>query len=578
MLASKEFRLTPDVEKSYLQQNLPIRRQSLVMCPASSYGSGYRRRRCVSNPNQSDVPQQEPKIMTPPSPASKFVEKLRPSKSELPNPKKKSTEGRLKHVFSKLQKKPHPCQPIYTALLSCVAKEFVTRVCTKHDTFTGTEAVNCLLDILRIQDRNVGLLVGRSLGNQALIHHSVKQCRLRDLEHELYQVQKVSVNGVFTLLTDCYSPTCTRKSPCYSISCPRMKRKKSTETCRSSSAHLSRTEPVYAKSRDLWRYSVPLDIVRETDDREKKRQECIYELVYTEQDFNRDLQYLKQFWVQPIQTGDIIPIGSRQDFVTHVFWNLAEIESISSSLSKALTTRQDKHSVIPCIGDIMIAYAKRFDPFVSYGAHQMIGKHRFEREKKTNARFFQFAQTLERRPESRRLELNGYLTKPIARLGRYNLLLASIHQLTAKDHQDYTDLPIAMNLITHFLVQLDHQVGLSENSFHLQQLAKHLLPFKGPNLDLLHANRRLILHGRMKRTKTAGLQLFLFDHYLIICKIKLNNQQLEYYKLYQQVINKYIYSIQFLSTISMSPYPIQIRCVLSTLKTPPLKNPLWFCL
>lgn len=28
-------------------------------------------------------------------------------------------------------------------------------------------------------------------------------------------------NGVFTLLTDCYSPTCTRDKLCYSITCPR---------------------------------------------------------------------------------------------------------------------------------------------------------------------------------------------------------------------------------------------------------------------------------------------------------------------------------------------------------------------
>lgn len=27
--------------------------------------------------------------------------------------------------------------------------------------------------------------------------------------------------GVFTLLTDCYSPTCSRDSLCYSINCPR---------------------------------------------------------------------------------------------------------------------------------------------------------------------------------------------------------------------------------------------------------------------------------------------------------------------------------------------------------------------
>lgn len=28
-------------------------------------------------------------------------------------------------------------------------------------------------------------------------------------------------SGVFTLLTDCYSPTCSRDQLCYSIACPR---------------------------------------------------------------------------------------------------------------------------------------------------------------------------------------------------------------------------------------------------------------------------------------------------------------------------------------------------------------------
>lgn len=38
----------------------------------------------------------------------------------------------------------------------------------------------------------------------------------------------------------------------------------------------------------------------------------------------------------------------------------------------------------------------------------------------------------------------------------------------------------------------------------------------------------------MKRTKSTSLQLFLFDNYLVVCKVKFV-QQLEYYKLYQKV-------------------------------------------
>lgn len=82
-------------------------------------------------------------------------ELLRPSKSEVTfsQKKKKPTENRLKHVFSRLQKKPalFNDQPVYTALLSCVSKEFSKRISLKpiavkdgieyHNTFTGSEAV-----------------------------------------------------------------------------------------------------------------------------------------------------------------------------------------------------------------------------------------------------------------------------------------------------------------------------------------------------------------------------------------------------------------------------------------------------
>ncbi|EIE84070.1 hypothetical protein RO3G_08775 [Rhizopus delemar RA 99-880] len=524
--AYRKSMLTPDIENSYRKQNLPIRRQSLQVFQKDyiikkiptqpeekEKKQQHERRRCVSNPNL---------LLTVAS--SKQQE-------EQEQPAKQSTA----HKF--------------VALLSCVSKEFSKRISLKpiavkdgieyHNTFTGSEAVDCLLNILKIRDRNFGLLIGRALENQNFIHHVTYDCRLRDLDNEFYQLDlengdNSSVNSVFTILTDCYSPTCTRKNPCYSNSCPRMKRKNNTETCNSSTAHLSRKDQEYLKDRVLWRYSVPLDIVMETNDKEKKRQECIYELVYTEQDFTRDLQYIKEFWIQPIQSSDIVPLERRQEFITNVFWNLTEIEKISSSLSKALTTRQDKHSVIPCIGDIMISHVKNFDPFVTYGAHQMIGKHTFEMEKKMNPRFQQFVMNLERRPESRRLELNGYLTKPTSRLGRYNLLLNSIHQVTPKDHKDYKDIPIAMDLITQFLVQLNHQVGLSDNTFHLQQLSNRILPFKGPELELLNPKRQLVMRGKMKRTKSTSLQLFLFDNYLVVCKVKFV-QQLEYYKLYQKI-------------------------------------------
>lgn len=185
--------------------------------------------------------------------------------------------------------------------------------------------------------------------------------------------------------------------------------------------------------------------------------------------------------------NDIIPIDRRHQFITDVFWNLADIERISMALSRDLTSRQDKHSVIPSIGDILLEHVQGFEPFVIYGAHQIVGKHKYELEKRKNVKFLQFAQTLERQPESRRLDLNGYLTKPTSRLGRYNLLLTTIHHLTPKDHQDYVNIPKVIDVITDFMVQLNKQVGLSDNSFHLELISSRITVNKGTIVSLPYA-------------------------------------------------------------------------------------------
>ena len=96
--------------------------------------------------------------------------------------------------------------------------------------------------IIKTTDRNLALLLGRALDAQKFFHDVTYDHRLRDSLNELYQFHRMPSimasdtfdeasneaeaqeadlpNGVFTLLTDCYSPTCTRENVCYSITCP----------------------------------------------------------------------------------------------------------------------------------------------------------------------------------------------------------------------------------------------------------------------------------------------------------------------------------------------------------------------
>lgn len=99
-------------------------------------------------------------------------------------------------------------------------------------------------------------------------------------------------NGVFTLLTDCYSPTCSRDQLCYSARCPRrqeqQKRQKGHHREGSNSYLITQQEE------RLWINTVPKSVLESLDKNEIKRQENIFELMYTEKDFVDDLTYLRE--------------------------------------------------------------------------------------------------------------------------------------------------------------------------------------------------------------------------------------------------------------------------------------------
>ena len=64
-------------------------------------------------------------------------------------------------------------------------------------------------------------------------------------------------------------------------------------------------------------------------------------------------------------------------------------------------------------------------------------------------------QETERRPDSRKLELNAYLTKPTTRLARYPLLLEAVLKQTPDESSDKHDIPKVVTLVREFLAEVN---------------------------------------------------------------------------------------------------------------------------
>ncbi len=213
----------------------------------------------------------------------------------------------------------------------------------------------------------------------------------------------------------------------------------------------------------LWAESVSKEVLASVSEQERKRQELINEVIATERDFVRDLEYLRDQWIKPLRTKEIVAADRREDVVTQVFWNMLEIHAVNSKMCELLMKRQKQQAVVDSISDIFLEYVPKFAPFVKYGAHQLYGKYEFEKEKASNPAFAKFVDETERRPESRKLELNGYLTKPTTRLARYPLLLEQVTKYTSDDNPDKLALPKVIKMIKEFLSKVNTETGKSEN-------------------------------------------------------------------------------------------------------------------
>ncbi|KAI3618403.1 hypothetical protein CBS9595_002766 [Malassezia furfur] len=350
--------------------------------------------------------------------------------------------------------------------------------------------------------------------------------------------------GVFTLLTPCYSPTCTRSRPCYSIACPRHLESQGasgphTPAAAEQAAHAEGGVDITSQ---LWAESVPREVYDLVPARERKRQEVIFEVIATERAYVHDLEYVRDYWIQPLRTQHIIARPQRAEFVQVLFQNLEEILGVNQRIAELLTRRQKQRAVVECIGDIYAEMVEQFVPYVTYGANQMHARLRLESEKAVNPFFALFVADTERKAASRKLELNGYLTKPTTRLARYPLLFEQVLKYTDDDSPDKVLLPVAIQKIKALLSRVNDETGRNANRLQISQLSDRLVFKPGETVDLRlrDENRELVFKGTLKKrsgtqSDNADIHVYLFDHALLMVKHKVVHKN-ELEKVYRKPI------------------------------------------
>ncbi|KAG2200207.1 hypothetical protein INT47_009845, partial [Mucor saturninus] len=483
---------------------------------------------------------------------------------------------------------------VYSALLSRIAIALRQRIVLadhiKDDieyknTFEGKQVVDKIILITQNPDRELALRIGRSLNLQRFFHDVSYETQLMDTSIDIYEftnrtlytlnmpqngsdcwsesesgtdLELLSNNNmptaILTDLTHCYVPTCYDVKPCYSPRCPKRIQQIPVTTDKYSKS-LSKPIPVLqqptvyisALHHDNWATNVDSKLYETLTKLERKRQENLYELIYTEEDYVQSLEYLQTMWIKPLTERPIIPTSRRESLVRKIFGNIETIYQLNIRFLQALKARQKQHKVIYQIGDVLLDFVTDFEPYIKYGSKQYEAKAALENERHINSNFDAFVIATERHASALKLEVNGYLTKPTTRLGRYTLLFNEILKHTPPDHPDLDDLPKAVTIIKRFLSRVNVETGQAKNRFDLERI-HYNLSFKSKtdevNLDLLNKHRSIIKQGTLKKSiqpESVEYQVILFDHYLVVAKLKITNGTERY------VIQQRPIPIEFLS-------------------------------
>ncbi|KAI9288028.1 CNH domain-containing protein [Umbelopsis sp. AD052] len=448
------------------------------------------------------------------------------------------------------------------ACLSILATAFVAKVRELADmrelfcaieypeSFSGSEAVMIIKQLIPNGYSDAACLrVARSLMKMepplffptSYAEKSLKKNSIYNSSNEIYTLDEASSpdkqypQGIFTPITNCYVSTC--RTGCYAPRCPNI-----GVAVNSSSGNLQRHMSLassMASSVDstvsrAWSANVPREILLATPEPEIKRQEAIHELIYTEEDYVRDLSLLDELFATPLATAPCIPSERRSKFGDEVFLNYRDVRQANLELYRDLTDRQEhcqaqnEAGFVDQIGDILLQHVEKLcQPYLTYGPNVVLAEYIVKMETSGNLLFTNFIREKEKQAEVRKLPFRHFLILPVTRLQRYPLLLTSVLKKTPVGHPDHQAITKALDVIRLTASKVDAQTAKTKARVRVLQIANGMRGDANilEKLQLADPSRRLFMEGHLTRrshtgVETIDLNVFLFDHSLIMTKVK----------------------------------------------------------
>ncbi|KAF8656182.1 hypothetical protein AX16_002622 [Volvariella volvacea WC 439] len=284
-----------------------------------------------------------------------------------------------------------------------------------------------------------------------------------------------------------------------------------------------------------WHKMAPPAALEALGDKEVQRQSVMFEVFKSERDYVADLEAVSSVIIRPlVQSAEDYskpPIIKREEldsFIQQVFGNFAEIMGFHQVMLGALFARQrEQHPLVQSIADLILDLVVRDDfrtAYEVYIKHYPLAESRHKRELDRNPAYKEFLDNASSNPKIRKRDLLTFLSRPVTRLPRLNLLLEQILKKTEQEYQhpDTDTLPIILGILKEVLKSTQPGIEAAENKVKLWEIRDSLLYQKGEiiNMDLNDEHRSLVYTSPIFRNDSewTSLNLTLLDNYLIFIR------------------------------------------------------------
>lgn len=250
-----------------------------------------------------------------------------------------------------------------------------------------------------------------------------------------------------------------------------------------------------------------------SDPGKRVHQSAIYEVIYTEQDYVRDLELVAEYYALAIDCFKI-----EKEEALSVFGSLDSIIAANKNLLEMLENKrkESETEVVEKVGEIFLNWCPSLEAYVAYCANQ----------KTYSAKLGQVEQKLEWKKllekfksDSRAggFSLESFLLKPVQRICKYPMLIAEILKHTSSSSDDVAPLNKALELTRNLLGYINEETRSKE--IH-EKFQEHLALVDGGEFLKLNSKRGLLMGYLQISSSFTSKDRFvmLFDDLIVVLK------------------------------------------------------------